>query len=279
MFVWIASYPKSGNTLVRSLLASYYFSSDGIFNFGQLNNILQFPYKELFKKIGVNTKNEREVIKNYLRAQQSINNRKSIQFLKTHSYLFNIENNPFTDLDNSLGVIYVVRDPRNVLVSAANHNQLTHEETLDVMIKSHILGKKNGDNLIVYNGTWNSNFNSWKSFRSVNKYLLIKYEDLINDKEKEFYKILKFIHKLNKNEFFLNKEKFENVIDSTDFNKVKKLEEQKGFPESMVNNKTGEKVKFFNLGPNNNWKDVLNTNLKEKIEENFEKEMIELGYL
>ena len=166
-----------------------------------------------------------------------------------------------------------------MLVSAANHNQLTHEETLDVMIKSHILGKKNGDNLIVYNGTWNSNFNSWKSFRSVNKYLLIKYEDLINDKEKEFYKILKFIHKLNKTEFLLNKEKFENVIDSTDFNKVKKLEEQKGFPESMVNNKTGEKVKFFNLGPNNNWKDVLNTNLKEKIEENFEKEMIELGYL
>ena len=34
-----------------------------------------------------------------------------IQFLKTHSYLFNIDNNPFTDLNNSLGAIYIVRDP------------------------------------------------------------------------------------------------------------------------------------------------------------------------
>ena len=29
MFVWIASYPKSGNTLVRSMLTSYFFSNDG----------------------------------------------------------------------------------------------------------------------------------------------------------------------------------------------------------------------------------------------------------
>ena len=30
MFIWLASYPKSGNTLVRSLLSSYFFSKDGI---------------------------------------------------------------------------------------------------------------------------------------------------------------------------------------------------------------------------------------------------------
>ena len=33
MFVWLASYPKSGNTLTRSLLAGYFFSEDGIFDF------------------------------------------------------------------------------------------------------------------------------------------------------------------------------------------------------------------------------------------------------
>ena len=40
--------------------------------------------------------------------------------------------------------------------------------------------------------------NSWKSFKSPGKYLLVKYEDLINDKEKTFYQILNFIHKLKK---------------------------------------------------------------------------------
>ena len=43
MIVWLASYPKSGNTLVRSLLASYFFSEDGNYDFEQLKNINQFP--------------------------------------------------------------------------------------------------------------------------------------------------------------------------------------------------------------------------------------------
>ena len=52
MFIWIASYPKSGNTLTRSMLASYFFSQDGIFNFDLIQNIKQFPKTELFKKEG-----------------------------------------------------------------------------------------------------------------------------------------------------------------------------------------------------------------------------------
>ena len=279
MFVWLASYPKSGNTLVRSMLAAYFFSDDGKFNFNLLNNILQFPYVGLFKKIGVDIKNEKEVIKNYIKVQQYINKKSSIQFLKTHSYLFNIDKNAFTNLNLTLGVVYIVRDPRNVLLSAANHNQLTQEQTLELMVKSHILGSKNSDNLITYNGTWNSNYNSWKSFKNINKYLLIKYEDLISDKENTFKKILNFIHKLNGSNFVLNEKKFKNIIESTDFQKMQKLEEQSGFAESMVNKKTGKKVKFFNLGSENKWEKFLNKDLQKKIEESFRDEMIELKYL
>ena len=56
MFVWLASYPKSGNTLTRSLLAAYSFSKDGIFDFQQLKNIKQFPKTQLFLKNGVDIK-------------------------------------------------------------------------------------------------------------------------------------------------------------------------------------------------------------------------------
>ena len=279
MFVWLASYPKSGNTLVRSMLTSYFFSDDGKFNFNLLNNILQFPYVGLFKKIGVDIKNEKEVIKNYIKAQQYINKKGSIQFLKTHSYLFNIDNNAFTNLNLTLGVVYIVRDPRNVLLSVANHNQLTQDQSFEIMVKSHILGSKKSDNLITYNGTWNSNYNSWKSFKNINKYLLIKYEDLIGDKENTFKKILNFIHKLNGSNFVLNEKKFKNIIETTDFQKMQKLEEQKGFAESMINKKTGKKVKFFNLGSENKWEKFLNKNLQKKIEESFKDEMIELKYL
>ena len=58
MFIWLASYPKSGNTLVRSMLASYFFSKDGIYNFDLIKNIKQFPNIELFKLLGVDIKNQ-----------------------------------------------------------------------------------------------------------------------------------------------------------------------------------------------------------------------------
>ena len=39
MIIWLASYPKSGNTYVRAFLSAYYFSKDGQFEFGQISNI------------------------------------------------------------------------------------------------------------------------------------------------------------------------------------------------------------------------------------------------
>ena len=279
MFIWLASYPKSGNTLVRSLLSSYFFSKDGIFDFELIKNIKQFPIKELFLKNGVDINNEKEVIRSYLKVQESINIKNSIQFLKTHSYLFNIENNPFTKLEYSLGVIYIVRDPRNVVLSSSNHNSQSHERSTEDLIIGRELRYKGEENIKVYTGTWGGNFNSWKSFKSVNKYLLIHYEDLIKEKDKIFYEILKFIHNLKNVEFVLDKKKFKNVLDSTEFGRVQKLESQTGFHESMIDKKTGKKIKFFNLGEKTNWQSVLEPNLQNKIEEAFEKEMKELGYI
>ena len=140
MFIWLASYPKSGNTLVRSMLASYFFSKDGVYNFDLIKNILQFPTSKLFENFGIDITNEKEVIANYIRVQQSINKKDSTQFLKTHSYLFNIENNAFTDLNNSLGVIYIVRDPRNVVTSLANHNSISIEESTNYLINKWFFG-------------------------------------------------------------------------------------------------------------------------------------------
>jgi len=284
MFIWLASYPKSGNTLVRSLLASYFFSKDGIYNFNLIENIKQFPNVKLFENLGIDVKNEKEVIANYIRVQQSFNKRESIQFLKTHSYLFNIKNNAFTDLDNTLGVIYIVRDPRNVVTSLANHKALSTDEASDILINSWCVeGNLNSFNYTerttLYTGTWASSYKSWQSFKSQGKYLLIKYEDLINKKEEVLLKILKFIHRLNKKTFEVDEIKFKNAIDSTSFERMKVLEKEVGFGESKINKKTGEKITFFNLGKKNDWKKMIDPKIKEKIENAFKEEMKELGYL
>ena len=284
MFILLASYPKSGNTLVRALLVSYFFTKDGNFNFEIIKNIKQFPNSELFENIGVDLKNEKDVIKNYIKAQESINQKNSVQFLKTHSYLFNIDNNPFTDLNNTLGAIYIVRDPRNVVTSYAHHNAISIDEAANLLINSiHIGGdlssKRTSDRTKVYLGSWSSNFNSWKSLKTPGKYLLIKYEDLINNKKEIFLKMLEFIHKLKKVKFVADKTKLDNAIASTNFKKMQNLEKEKGFIESKIDNKTGKNIPFFNLGKNNKWENSLNSEIVKKIENTFEKEMLELGYL
>lgn len=284
MIVWLASYPKSGNTLLRSMLSAYFFSKDGVSDFDLIKNIQQFPTIKLFENMGIDVKKEEEVIKNYINVQAFYNKKNSVQFLKTHSYLFNIKNHGFTDLNNSLGSIYIVRDPRNVVTSLANFYNISPEEACDNMIKSYRIPgdlslKSGSERTTVYIGTWALNFNSWKSFKFQDKYLLVKYEDLINQKEKTFIKVLHFIFRLKKKIPHINLDKIKNIISSTSFSKMKKKEQEEGFHESSTNEKTKEKISFFNLGPQNDWKNLLELKLIQRIEKAFEKEMKELGYL
>ena len=194
MIIWLASYPKSGNTLLRSMLSAYFFTKDGKFNFDTIKNINQFPDLKLFENYGVNTSDQIEIVKNYINVQNKINekDKNSIRFIKTHSGLSNINGHQFTNLKNSLGVIYMVRDPRSVVKSYANHNQMTLEKASDRMLEygATLGGIKNStnevDKIITHMNSWSLNYESWKEFKKFDRYLLIKYEDIIKDKEKVF---------------------------------------------------------------------------------------------
>ena len=83
MFIWLASYPKSGNTLVRSMLAAYFFSNDGVYNFDLIKNIKQFPNINLFENLGINIKDDYEVLKNYISVQETFCKKESIPSNRT----------------------------------------------------------------------------------------------------------------------------------------------------------------------------------------------------
>ena len=273
MIVWLASYPKSGNTLLRSMLTGYFFSKDGNYDFTLIKNIKQFPHGGLFKELGVDLSNQNETIKKYIEIQKIINRQNNIKFLKTHSYLFNFKKNyPFTDLRNTLGVIYIVRDPRNVVTSFSKYKNISIKESANFMIN----GKGDG---FTWTNTWGENYRSWKELINYNKYLLIKYEDLIENRENVFIKILEFIHKLNNTKLKLDLNKIKNLMKTTSFEYLQKLEREKGFSESSIDKKTGKKIPFFNMGKKNNWKEILNPEIKNQLETSFIKEMQEIGYL
>ena len=281
MIVWLASYPKSGNTLVRSMLSGYLFSKDGKFNFDLLKNIRKFPDFGVFKNLGIDITNENEVVKNYINVQNEINKRdgNSVRFLKTHSALNDINGYRFTDLKNTLGAVYIVRDPRKVVVSYANHSQISLNESLDRLIELRTLGGQNDNQnkSVTHVGSWSSNYLSWKEFEKVKKYLLIKYEDLISDPEKYFLLILEFIHKLSNTKFEVDKVKLKNVLETTTFENLQNLEKKNSFPEA-IKDVNGNFVTFFKYGKKNTGKD-LPKEINEKIEKVLNLEMKELGYL
>jgi len=287
MIIWLSSYPKSGNTLVRSMISAYFFTQDGNFNFKTLNKINQFPDFKLFKNYGINTSDHMEIVKNYINVQRQINtkDKNSIRFIKTHSGLRSINGYPFTDLNNSLGAIYIVRDPRSVVKSYANHNQMSLERASERMLedKATLGGLKNpineADKILTHMGSWSSNYESWKVFKKYNRYLLIKYEDMTKDKEKTFITILKFIHKLADLKFSIDDNKLKNILKTTSFEYMQKVEKNFGFEESVKTKKDSEKNTFFKYGPNINTPESLPAEIKKKLEVSLKKEMEELGYL
>ena len=154
MIVWLASYPKSGNTYLRSFLSTYFFSKDDSYSFDLLKNIGQYPKTSVFSRLGINIKDRHEVAKSHLKVQKKINDSKTLKFLKTHSSFVKMDGYSFTDLDNTLGVIYVVRDPRDVIISFSNHNDQPINKTLEMINDNFILDADDENRVPVYMGSW-----------------------------------------------------------------------------------------------------------------------------
>lgn len=279
MIIWLASYPKSGNTWVRSFLSAYYYSNDGKFTFELLKKIKQFPSKEFFDRKLLSVE---EASQNWMIAQKKIKDKKKICFLKTHNVNGAFKGNSFTTTEFTAGAIYIVRDPRNVLTSVMNHYSLSESDGLKMMnsVYRNLRDENDNDNYSNYSfiSSWSNNYNSWKLSKSINS-LFIKYEDLENDKYNTFSKIVNFTNNIIKKEREIDENKFKLALETTNFEVLQKKEEYEGFDEAVYSSKEGKMKPFFNLGRKNNYKNLLKPETSKIIESLFEKEMKELGYL
>ena len=277
MIIWVASYPKSGNTLLRSILCSLIVSDDGVLDLKKLNLIPNFAQKRFFKGLTDERIHIKEISKHWIEAQKKIIGNKKFRFLKTHNANCSIDNNSFTNAEVSAGVIYVIRDPRDVVCSASKHFDLSLEKTKDILFNQYAqtIARKNIDHEITsFLGTWSDNYNSWKSFNE--NILVIKYEDLVLKKENSILRIVEFL-----NLFFpikISKQRLENCLRTTSFKYLSSIEENEGFEES-VESKGKKKIQFFNKGLVGDWKNILSTEIANEIEIKFKVEMTELEYL
>ena len=278
MIIWIASYPKSGNTWLRSIITSLLYTTDGIFDFKLIKKIKQFPTRNQFQEFTKNFNDINEISKFWLLAQDKINLTEEIKFFKTHNLNCAVNKNSFTNKSHTLGTIYVVRDPRNLVNSIKNHyNKGNDEEAKNFLISKKILSRVPKDNeadIATLLGSWSDHYNFWTKKNS--NLLLIKYEDLILDTKKELERIIIYLKKFMTVE--INPEKIKNILSTTSFDHLKNLENKGLFNENVYDSKKN-KIRFFNKGPSNDWTKVLDKKIQDDIEKIFYKEMKELGYI
>ena len=286
MIVWLSSYPKSGNTWLRSFLSSLLFTKDGEADFEAIKKISQYPRRSHFNGLVDNLDNVNHLSENWIPSQDLLNLDNKIKFFKTHHAMCNFGKNSFTNYENTLGVIYIVRDPRNIITSLLNH--FSKETYLDaknfIFDENKVIGRDLSDTnkktledkeIFTLISSWKTHYNSWKNFKK--NFLLIKYENLINDKNNEFQKIRKYLdQKLN---LTFSDKKFTKAVNSNLFQNLKKMEKNYGFEEGVENINTKKKKFFFNLGPENDFNKILDKDITKEIETLFCSEMKELKYI
>ncbi|ARJ47300.1 sulfotransferase domain-containing protein [Candidatus Pelagibacter sp. RS39] len=280
MIIWVASYPKSGNTWVRSIISSLVYTKDGIFDFPSIKKIEQYPQRRFLEYFTQDYNNIHEIKKHWITSQERINLDAKIKFFKTHHLNCKVDNYPFTNKGCTRATIYIVRDPRNLIDSISNHFSKSIEESKKFLLTSKILSpdkeiELRGGNVITYIGSWKEHYRFWTNDNE--NLLIIKYEDLVKNIHQEIDKIIAFLK--NFITFEVSDTKKENIIKSTSFEALKKIEDNGDFTENVFVKGKSEKVKFFNKGPSNVWQNTLPKNIQKELETELNSELKELGYL
>ena len=284
MIFWIASYPKSGNTWLRTLISSYYYSKDGIYSDNIIKRIGQFPEKRHFTEFKYDQNIITDTSRLWIKAQQKINQDKQLRFFKTHNAFGALNNQKFTDRENSIGCIYIVRDPRNIITSLKNHYEMNDEQALKWMAneKQFIYDvqnlEKDGYSDFQFISSWETNYKSWTVQKQI-PIKLVKYESLLNETYMVFKDIVEFINKLTGINKKIDRERLKNSVQSTSFIKLKNNEKKHGFSEAILSKKSNKKIPFFFLGPENDWRKILSHDLKTKLNKTYERNLKELSYI
>ena len=272
--VWIASYPKSGNTWIRSVLSSLFYTDDGNFNFNILKKINTFDrpfyFSEVIKDKKISTYDLTTLAKFRIEAQKLFNKKNTLRFFKTHAANIKIDGFDYTNQDTTKCAIYIVRDPRDVVLSYSKFSGLNIDDVIKIIKDEKFTVKNKESQYFTHWSRWDYHASSWL----IPNYpkIVIKYEDMIDKPIQTIMKLIMFLKSVGIVSDFTD-QKIINAVESTDFTNLNKMETELGFEESIYG------TKFFNIGKKNQWKKSLSTLHAQDIEKSFAETMKKFGYL
>jgi hypothetical protein len=253
--VWLASYPKSGNTWIRIFLFQLARILRGMPPEGdEINNLWRFSQEErqfrgyfeqlLRKPLKQASLPEIQRVRSEVHALIA-RSATDIAFLKTHSLLGILNGTPTINLAVSCGAVYLVRDPRDVAVSLSNHIARPVEQAIAMLNSSQAteLGAESVAPELW--GSWSDNVLSWT--RGSNEVLLtLRYEDLLAAPEESFTAMVRHLR------IEASAEQIALAVERSKFDEVRRQEETHGY---QLRPPTTER--FFVAGKSGVWREKL----------------------
>lgn len=260
--VWLASYPRSGNTFIRLLLANYFlarFEAISLhtlkeFNFGEhiewlWQNVTGKPATERDEKV------EWRARDSYFEKLRITTPSVALRFIKTHTVNCTRWGAPAFRFRPTDRIIYVARSPLDVAVSLAAFHGWDEEQAIAHMLAP--FATLAGHPLTGYEvtGSWNLHVTSWVQATGA-PVLVIPYYQLVGDPAAWLTRILTFIG------IPVGEQQVKNAALWSQFASLQKQEAHTGFPEAP----RGEnRQPFFRVGKPGQWKDQLSRAQVDRI--------------
>jgi hypothetical protein len=271
--LWLASYPKSGNTWMRVFLANLILDEPAPLPLKRINEVCSSEPNEVwFRPLvskPVSELSEKRIAALRVKAQEraaSLN--RNILPMKTHSLYGKDHGYPTISAKASIGVIYILRDPRDVAISAADHYGLTLDQAIAMMADRTSRGRgMPGNTVHELMGGWSDHVRSWLRWKHT-PMLVLRYEDMLADPLGQLGMVAR---KLG---IAQDEARIRRAVEFSSFKTLQKQEAESGFIEKSVNSQ-----RFFRSGRAGGWRDTLTPAQAAAIEGAHAEQMRRFGYL
>jgi len=274
--LWLASYPKSGNTWTRNFLHNLLNILEGVDeeaqNINKMNELTFWEIsghlyeKELGKPIAECTREEIASVRP--KVQEGLANKvDGLALVKTHHALVMNRGHPLINFEVTAGAVYIVRNPLDVAVSLANHIGGTIDDAIKWMATVGLETEMGEHAVYEVYSAWSEHVESWTRKPHEAIYVM-RYENMLADPMGTFRALAR--HLLLRP----SDAELQLAIDRSSFEKLKKQEEEGGFAE-----KPKKAEVFFRAGRAGDWQDKLTPDQVARIVRRHHKQMARFGYL
>lgn len=261
---WLASYPKSGNTWVRALLDAYRYQHT--FNVNNMTTVVSEPKRHVYLGMWQST-NPFEMydwacMRGPALCHAAIARPEDQFLVKTHTANMQVDDMPMIPAGYSKRAVYIVRDPRDVLVSSAKYFRNDYRSQWKTLKNpEHSLGEWDSPSTWQPCSSLKLNVMSWAKEDRF-PVLMVRYEDLLADTAGEFTKILKHY------QIDVDNSRVARAVELTQFDRLKKAEKSSGFRDNLDENVKND-VPFFRSGTAGQWETELPEDLALEVYEEF----------